>query len=294
MSTENNTRKELLRKELLEKNTPVRLTEKLPNIRLIATDLDGTLFTDSLRLPKSFPDILTALNAKGIHFATASGRNWATQKEYFRNQAEQISFICDNGAFLVQHQQPVFISELSPSLWMDIADKCNSYGDDCRAILCGVNGTYVLNYKNNPRLTAVIEHFYIGLSQIADIREIHDQIFKVSICFLGGTGGSFYDDFSSAYSERASVLRTAEYFMDIMNHGISKGTGLQFLQEQLHISPDETVVFGDFENDICLFEQAAHTFIMENAPLSMHKYAKYLAPSNEQEGVTEIIKRYIL
>lgn len=267
---------------------------KLQGIRLIAADLDGTLFNSSLQLPRSLPSILTALHKKGIYFATASGRNWATQKEFFRDYLDQITFICDNGAFLVQKGQPIFISELPSSVWADIVDKSSSYGDDCCTILCGVEGTYVLDYRNHRPLAKMVEHFYTGLAIVSDLHSVQDRIFKVSICYLAGTGGAFYQDFSAAFENRANVLRTHECFMDIMNKGISKGTGLEFLQNQLHILPSETAVFGDFENDICLFEQAEHTFIMENAPLSMRKYAKYIAPSNEEEGVTEAIKRYIL
>lgn len=268
--------------------------ENLKGIRLIAADLDGTLLNNALQLPKSFSFVMDGLKKKGIRFATASGRNWATQKEFFREYLDQISFICDNGAFLVQNQKPFFISELDPSLWMNAADKCLTYGRNCCAVLCGVEGTYVLDYRKNPEVWKWVEYFYTGLTIVPDFRCIRDKIFKVSICHTSGTGGSFYEDFFGQYGHLASVLRTHEYFMDIMNQNISKGSGLAFLQNQWGITPAETVVFGDFENDICLFAQAEHTFLMENAPLSMRKYAKYLAPSNEEEGVTEIIKQYIL
>lgn len=272
----------------------VPLKEKLQDIRLIATDLDGTLLNHSLKLPTSLPRVLERLEDKGIVFATASGRNWATQKKLFPDLPDQISFICDNGAFLVQKQQPVFISELKPALWLDAANKCLLYGDDCRAVLCGVNGTYTLDYEKNPPLKRMLEHFYFGLTTVSDFSKIRDRIFKVSICYLPGTKGRFYQDFFDAYKDQANVLCTAECFMDIMNKGISKGTGLSFLQKQLGITPKETAVFGDFDNDISLFEQADHTFLMENAPLSMRQYARYLAPSNNDEGVTEVIKQYIL
>lgn len=279
---------------LTGQHTAMPPRQKLSGIRLIATDLDGTLFKRSLDLPESLPDIISALRKKGIYFATASGRNWPSQKTYFPNQLDQIFFICDNGAFLIEKQQPVFISELAPSFWKDVVKKCTAYGENCRAILCGTKGTYVQTYTGNPDMKKLIEHFYFGLTTVPDLQKVEDRIFKISICNLSGTGGTFYQDFFRTYSGRSNVLRTAEQFMDIMNKGISKGTGLRFLQEQLHISPSETVVFGDFENDINLFEQAEHTFIMENAPLYMRKHARYLAPSNEEEGVVKIIRQFIL
>lgn len=268
--------------------------EKLQGIRLIVSDLDGTLFSSSLQLPETLPEIVTRLREQGILFATASGRNWDSQKVFFPRLLDKITFICDNGAFIVQDQEPVFISGLPSSLWKSILRKCSSHGNKCRAILCGVNGTYITDYRHDPELRNVIDHFYIGLTVISDLASVQDRIFKVSICYLPGTGGSFYEDFYSTYSSQANVLRTAECFMDIMNTGISKAAGLQFLQSRFHISPEETVTFGDFENDISLFSQSEHSFLMENAPSHMLPYAKYTAPSNDNNGVIRIIEDYIL
>lgn len=271
--------------------TPVK---KLRGIRLIVSDLDGTLFNNSLQLPDDLPEIVARLRENGILFATASGRNWGSQKGFFPGLLDKITFICDNGAFIVQKQEPVFISSLSPGLWKSIVRKCNSYGDKCRAILCGVNGTYVTDYRHNAELQNVIDHFYMGLTVTPDLCSVQDEIFKVSICYLPGTGDSFYEDFYSTYDSQANVLRTAECFMDIMNPDISKASGLQFLQSRYGISPEETVTFGDFENDISLFRQSKHSFLMENAPVHMRQYAKYTAPSNDDNGVIRTIKKYIL
>lgn len=267
---------------------------RLDNIRLIATDLDGTLLNSSLQLPFSFFSVLSDLKKKGIHFAAASGRNWTSQKGFFSGHLNELFFICDNGAYLVEQNKPIFISRLPRSLWTDVAHRCLPYEKNCRAIFCGIKGTYVANYKHSPELSALIEHYYKDLAIVQTPEDIHDDIFKISVCCLTGTGGEFFDEFFSAYHIQANVMRTAECFLDIMNRGISKGTGLAFLQRKLHISPEETAVFGDFENDIGLFEHAEYSFLMENAPISMRKHARYLAPSNEDEGVTEIIKRYIL
>lgn len=268
--------------------------EKLQGIRLVVSDLDGTLFSSSLTLPETLPETIARLGDNGILFATASGRNWASQKVFFPQLLDKITFICDNGAFIVQKQEPVFISRLSPDLWKSIVRKCHAYGDECRAILCGVNGTYVADYHCSPKLQNVIDHFYIGLNATSDLCKIQDEIFKVSICYLPGTGGPFYEDFHSAYGSQANVLRTAECFMDIMNTGISKAGGVRFLQSQYGISPEETVTFGDFENDISLFSQSKHSFLMENAPAHMRQYAKYTAPSNDNNGVIRTIEDYIL
>ena len=104
--------------------TPVK---KLRGIRLIVSDLDGTLFNNSLQLPDDLPEIVARLRENGILFATASGRNWGSTRDLV---LDKITFICDNGAFIVQKQEPVFISSLSPGLWKSIVRKCNSYGDN--------------------------------------------------------------------------------------------------------------------------------------------------------------------
>ena len=78
-----------------------------------------------------------------------------------------------------------------------------------------------------------------------------------------------------------------------MNKNISKGNALSILQKKLKITPDQTMVFGDYMNDIEMLQNAKYSFAMQNAHSIVKENANYLAPSNDDFGVIEMIKKYL-
>ena len=83
-------------------------------IRLIATDLDGTLLNDQKQLPPDFFSILQALNERNIRFVAASGRSRQALSYVFGKALEHMTLICDNGAFWVEEGKNTFRSDLRP------------------------------------------------------------------------------------------------------------------------------------------------------------------------------------
>lgn len=269
----------------IHETTPA--AERLKKIRLIVSDLDGTLLNESKQLPPDFASLISRLSAKGIVFATASGRNWDSQKDFFSTCKEHMAFVCDNGAFLIHQQKPLFISALSPELWRGVVAACTQYGPDCGAVVCGVKGAYTLRAT---QLWPVISQFYSKPQFVDSFDQVNDTVFKVSVCCLRGTPGPLYTAFNSRFSDHANLVCTHPLFMDVMNRGINKGAGVRLLQRHLGITAEETMAFGDFDNDIEMLQSAGIAYVMENAPPSMRQYAEFLAPSNENGGVVTIIQ----
>ena len=264
---------------------------RLEKIKLVVSDLDGTLLDENSRLPSEFSQFVQKLEKKNIQFATASGRNWESQKDLFTAYKEQLTFICDNGAFIMHKGKLFFISELDTELWKNIARKCFDYGPECGAIVCGVKGTYMIQ---NPALKSAVGRFYPELNYINDFDEIDDQIFKVSVCYLKGTAGELFEDFYRCFSEQANLVCAHPLFMDVMNSGINKASGVALLQQALGLTSEQTMAFGDYDNDIEMLENAGLAYVMENAPLSMRKYTPFHAPSNEKQGVIRVLENTLL
>ena len=82
--------------------------------------------------------------------------------------------------------------------------------------------------------------------------------------------------------------------MDMMNPQVNKGWALQQMQQYLGVTKEETMAFGDYYNDIQLLEQAGESYVMANAQKEMFAYGKHIAPSNEEYGVAQIIRRVVL
>ena len=72
-----------------------------------------------------------------------------------------------------------------------------------------------------------------------------------------------------------------------------KGKGMHFIQQELGISPEETIAVGDGATDISMFEYAAVKVAIGNAEDQVKAKANYIAPSVQDDGIIDVINKYI-
>ena len=75
-------------------------------------DMDGTLLDDNKQLPKNFDNIVKRLFNKNIRFVISSGRSYCTLKKQFSEYLDDMTFICDNGAYVVDKGKLLSVSVL--------------------------------------------------------------------------------------------------------------------------------------------------------------------------------------
>lgn len=109
-------------------------------IKLIATDIDGTLVNDEKELPPDFMEVISMLEKKDIHFAIASGRSYTALENQFGDIADRISFICDNGAYIVENGKLTSSSVIPKNTVDGVVRVCEKCG--LIPLLCGQHGTY--------------------------------------------------------------------------------------------------------------------------------------------------------
>ena len=89
------------------------------------------------------------------------------------------------------------------------------------------------------------------------------------------------------------VIVSGQNWLDISHANANKGYALSMLQENLGITKDETMVFGDYNNDLQLLELAYFSYAMENAHNDVKKIARFQTKSNSEEGVETILEKLI-
>ena len=82
--------------------------------------------------------------------------------------------------------------------------------------------------------------------------------------------------------------------MDCIPKTTDKGVALSELQQMLHISPKETMVFGDNINDIGLISQGHHSYAVANAREELKKHAKHVIGSYKEDGVLHELKKLLI
>ncbi|MBD7909763.1 MULTISPECIES: HAD family hydrolase [Clostridium] len=260
-------------------------------IRLIATDMDGTLLDEKGQIPQEFANTLEKLENRNIKFVVASGRPYYTLYENFTPLSDKLYYICDNGAFVVENGEIVSISIIDKDKVNELI-KCVEFIPNAEIILCGKNGAY--HRPCSDEFTTEIDKYYIKKHIVDDLTKVNDEIFKITICNLTSTTNNTYETIKHKFSSDFMIVVSGEVWIDIMNEGVNKGAALRKIQEDQNISYDETMVFGDFYNDVEMLKKAHYSFVMENANDDMKQYGNFIAPKNTENGVIKTIEKYIL
>ncbi|MDO5559299.1 MAG: HAD family hydrolase [Oscillospiraceae bacterium] len=260
-------------------------------VKLIASDIDGTLLDADKKIPAQFDSLLHTLAQYGIRFVIASGRSYSAVSHLFCDYHDLSTFICDNGAFIVTDGIVTDISIISrPTLAMilDILE----HTENAYPVLCGRNGTYVTR-ESEARITDSLSHYYNNVVICESLDEVHDEIFKIAVCDTKDPQTNSYAALSKIFGSKLSLQVSGASWMDIMNGGINKGCALRKIQQQQKITEKETMAFGDYYNDIEMLSCARYSYVMENANDDMKQYGRYLCEGNDKNGVINTVYRYL-
>ena len=242
-------------------------------IKLIASDVDGTLVSDGGgKLDKRIVDMIKAVHDKGIHFAVASGRQWVSIENVFEEVKDKIFYISDNGAYIGVNGRSLFVK--NKDLIAVVADELSYYIEE-----------------NNEFLIDWIRGGYRGRIELVDDLTKVENIIKISAYSENVYGKA--DDIIEKYSDKLLVNYAGEMWLDCTAKEVSKGNALKKLQEAFDIKENETMVFGDQANDVEMFKAAYYSFAVENAAPVAKKAARFMADSNENLGVLKILN-YLL
>lgn len=259
-------------------------------IKLIATDMDGTLLNGKKELPPDFYPLLEKLREKGIHFVIASGRSYSTLEINFAGHLDKLDFICDNGAYVVADQKLVSTSILDRVKLKKLVETCLGM-EGVTPVLCGMKGIYF--QKTDDFFFNEVRKYYLHYICVDDITAVDDEIVKVAVCDSKGPRTNSLPVLTEMFSKDFYVAETGPWWVDVMNIGINKGAALKKIQQELGISKEETMAFGDYFNDAEMLLEAEYSFVMANAHEEMSKYGRYRAKSNDECGVTAAIREFI-
>ncbi|MCR3760523.1 Cof-type HAD-IIB family hydrolase [Clostridium felsineum] len=260
-------------------------------IKLIATDMDGTLLKSNGEFPNEFPFILNSLLNKNIMFSVASGRQYFTLRDNMDAFKDKITFIAENGAFIVKNGEELFAKTLDRNIVAKVIDDVHKI-PDCKLVLCGKRSAYTLD--NSSEFVGEVEKYYHKNTVVDSLDDIDDEFFKIAVCDYKGSENHSNLILTPKWGETLQCTVSGEVWLDLGRKDVNKGTAIKFLQDKFNIKENETMAFGDYYNDVSMLESVYHSYVMENAPDEMKKHGRFLAKSNDESGVIHVIKDKIL
>ncbi len=261
-----------------------------PDIRLIAADMDGTLLDDAGELHDHFWPLIDELHRRRVLFCPASGRQYYNLLARFADIADEVVFIAENGTYVVYQGKEISSDclTLEDARRLIVAVRNTvSGGVDAGIVLCGKRSAYI--ERTDRRFLGEVERYYVRLQQVPDLLAVHDDdILKVSVFDFGSAEETSAPPLAG-FHETQLVTVSGAHWIDVTSITANKGAAVRALQRAYGISPAQTMVFGDFLNDLEMMGTADWSFAMSNAHPLLKQRARYLAPSNLENGVVRSI-----
>ena len=263
------------------------LEDDLSGVRLVASDMDCTLLADDKSMPEDMPGRIRALESAGALFAAASGRPLYTLRDMFPESWDHMAFVTDNGAAVVCREDVVFKSLIEPATVQALTEFTLEGGYGLPTV-CGLDACYVR--EQDRRYDDVFRTFYHNIVYVETLDHLAAEVNKFTVYFPEGNAVPMRDEvYAPAWGEQLSVTCGGAVWIDIMNQGVDKGTGVERLCEHLGISVADVVACGDTDNDAEMLETVGHGYLVANAEERMERFADFRIPSNNERGVAQVI-----
>lgn len=262
----------------------------LSKIKLIVSDMDGTLLNNSHEVSQEFFELFRKLQEKGILFVVASGRQYYSLMERMEPIKDELTYIAENGAIVMEKGAEVYIRPMDLEVVHKVIRKVRELGRKY-LVLCGKKQAYI--ERTDPEFMKPFLEHYEKFVVVDDLLEVKDDVFlKLTICDLSGAEEHSLP-FVEHFRNQLQVKLSGKIWIDFTDKEAQKGNALEALQEMHGIQKENTMAFGDYMNDMELFERASYSYAVENAHSEVKEAAKYQTKSNNDKGV-EIVLRKIL
>jgi Cof subfamily protein (haloacid dehalogenase superfamily) len=261
--------------------------------RLFVADIDGTLINAAREITPPVHAAVAAAQARGVRVCLATGRIWPSARRFVEGLGADPPVILYNGAIVYDFAHD--------EVWMRVTLPREQALDALRIL------------RRHP---AVQPHLYVDdriyVPRMSEATMIYQQKDNLSVEAVGDLVDWLSTDPMKILiiGERPALEAVARdldalpyqinhvyseiSYLEILPPGIDKGAALRAVASHLGIMREEIIAAGDNLNDLAMIEYAGLGVAMGNAPEALRVRADFVAPSNNEHGLQEVIERFIL
>lgn len=270
-------------------------------IKLIASDLDGTLLTDNKKLSEVTREALDMAIGKGIHMIPATGRSFKAVPEMIKNYPGVEYVITSNGGavYSVSRKERIYQClleaesvaavlkmERPDDIVMEIFIRGIPYSEEAYVLDPEKYGAtqYGARYVKETRIPIKnIEKFAWEHQEELDSLAFICRDMKVKKAFAK----RLEQEIPNIY-----VTSSVGHLLEIGHKNAGKGNTLLYLMEQLGVKPEEAMAFGNADNDSSMLKAVKYGIAVANGTSECKDAAAFVTDSNEEDGVAKAIYRF--
>lgn len=273
----------------------------METIKLIALDLDGTLLDSQKRLSPRNEQVLLECMRRGIEIVPCTGRIWNGVPDVIRNLPGIHYAITVNGAVLedVRNHQVLDQHKLSCRQALELLELANQF-DTMYDVYINGQGygekrfmEHMDHYGIDPFIQQMVWNTRKAVESVPElVQRMQMPVEKINY-FFNDQKERFRA--RTALDARGDVVVSSSFpsNLEINAVGATKGDGILCLAAYLGLQPNQTMGFGDGENDLSMMKQAGIGVAMGNGEVIVKQAADYVTDTNDADGVAKAIEKFV-
>lgn len=269
----------------------------MDNRKIIFLDLDGTLTNNEKKITKKTKEKLIEIQKQGHIIALASGR----PTPGIVPVAKELELEKFGGYILAFNGGKVIDCSTNKTVFENVMDR--KYVPELIRY-ARVHNLGLISYDLKQALVATRMDKYIFREAIVinkipaymtDVEKYLDFNPNKCLCTAKPEESEFYEkDLIKRFGDKLSIYRSCDFFIEIMPKGIDKAASIEKLIGLLGIARESTIACGDGLNDLSMIKYAGVGVAMENAAKEVKEVADYITASNNDDGIVQVIDKFIL
>jgi len=261
----------------------------MTDIKLVVSDVDGTLLTRDKRITDAAKAAVRKLRAANIGFTIVSSRPTVGMGFLIEPLALALPFGSFNGSSIVDprlkplahHVIPAAVVQRSLAVLEKFGTDIWLFSHD-QWLIRDPNGEYVgVEQRAIRHAPTIVQDFAPYLGSVSKIVGASSDPALLQRC---------EDAVHEAVGSEATAVRSQTFYLDITPPGHDKGTFVQAMAKRLGIATAEIATVGDMENDLPMFANSGLSFAMGDAADEIKRHATHVTASNEAEGFAKAIE----
>lgn len=279
----------------------VELKKRAKNIKLVISDLDGSLLDSNKMISGDNVDAIKKLRSIGVNFTIATGRMFDTLSWYLNTVKPDVLVAATNGGEvidpksrrvvyrrLVDHKTAIGLSKAFIDEGLNFCCECvNLY-------LVPKYAKMMAGIKRGLDRTVENGGTAYGVDVLSDPEKQlpENDVLKIVLNYLPGEKNKI-EEIMSHYDDVESTT-AADGIFEIIPKGVDKSEALKIIAEKMGYSSNEICAIGDFDNDVKMLKYAGIGVSMGNGTEEAKRSADYITLSNDENGVAKAIEKLFL
>lgn len=264
----------------------------LEKVKLVVSDMDGTLLNSEGEVSQLFFKLFKKLQQQNIIFCAASGRQYNSIVDKLAPIKNDIYVIAENGGIAKKGNKLLLSNTLSSKKIINILPVLRNI-KDTNIVLCSENKAFI--ESTDQKFINLFKEYYHSYTIVDNLIDVAKEtpVLKIAVYHYASSEAFIYP--AIKHLEKDYLIKiSGENWLDISTEKANKGNALKEVQKIINVSKEETMVFGDYHNDIEMLQEADFSFAMENAHKDIKEIANFGTKSNNNLGVESILEKLTL